>query len=51
MLYAHKKQVEKVVLIGSDELEQKVFILKDMTTGKQTTYKTADLLSILRKGD
>lgn len=51
MLYAHKKQVEKVVLIGSDELEQKVFILKDMTTGKQTTHKIADLLTILRKGN
>lgn len=51
MQYAHKKQLEKVVLIGSDELDQEVFVFKDMQTGKQTTHKMGNLLSVFQKAD
>jgi len=46
MLYAHKKGVAFVVLIGSEELEQNQFVVKNMQSGEQSTHAMADLLSV-----
>jgi len=45
--YANQKGIQKVVLIGEEEIKQKTFILKDMKLGNQTTHPLADLISIL----
>ncbi|MDA9015573.1 histidine--tRNA ligase [Flavobacteriaceae bacterium] len=47
LAYANDKKIAKVILIGSEELEQKQFVLKDMDTGNQTTYSLKKLLSLL----
>ena len=43
MTYANKRNVAKVVMIGSKELEEQTFVLKDMQTGKQTTHSLSVL--------
>ena len=37
---------KKVVLIGSTENRKKVFELKDMDSGKQTTYSLSKLINL-----
>lgn len=45
--YANQKGIQKVVLIGEEEVIQKTFILKDMKEGTQTSHPLSDLISIL----
>ena len=45
--YANSLGIQKVVLIGSEELNQKSFILKNMKSGEQTTHSLSDLVNIL----
>ena len=45
--YADSKQIAKVILIGSEELEQNQFVVKDMVSGEQTTHPIASLIQLL----
>ena len=45
--YANSKKIKNVVLIGSEELKQQKFILKNMESGSQETYPLSELISIL----
>ena len=45
--YANSLGIQKVVLIGSEELNQKSFILKNMKSGEQTTHSLSNLVNIL----
>ena len=45
--YANSKKIEKVVLIGSEELKQQNFVIKNMESGLQETYPISELISIL----
>lgn len=45
--YANQKGIQRVVLIGEEEVIQKTFILKDMKEGTQTSHPLSDLISIL----
>ena len=45
--YANSKKIEKVVLIGSEELKQQNFVIKNMKSGLQETYPLTELISIL----
>ena len=47
LAYAHAKKMTKVVLIGSEELENKQFVLKNMESGEQETHPLTDLAKIL----
>ncbi len=42
--YANKRLIDKVVLIGSQEIENEIYILKEMSTGKQRELKRIELL-------
>lgn len=44
--YANEKQISKVVLIGSEELEKKEFIYKNMISGTQTSHPLSELDSL-----
>ena len=44
--YADNKNITNVVLIGSEELKQKVFVLKDMKKGTQTTHSLTDMIRL-----
>ena len=48
MLYANKKKTQKVVLIGSDELEQNIFVLKNMEKGEQQSHPFSNLIEIFK---
>ena len=45
MEYANRRQIPYVAIIGSNELEQGVVTLKNMTTGEQNTVAIADIVS------
>lgn len=47
LAYANEKKIPKVVLIGSEELEQRQFNLKDMNTGEQKSHSLSDLIQLL----
>jgi len=47
LAYANSKNINKVVLMGSEELKQNNFVLKDMTSGTQETYPVEELLKRL----
>jgi histidyl-tRNA synthetase len=47
LAYANAKKMTKVVLIGSQELENKQFVLKNMDSGKQSAHSLSDLVKIL----
>ena len=47
--YADKKQIPYVVIIGSDELSQGSFSLKNLSTGDQQPVDLETLISTLRK--
>ncbi|NND14699.1 MAG: histidine--tRNA ligase [Eudoraea sp.] len=47
MKYANNRQVPYVVLIGEEELNQGVFVVKDMVKGTQKTYQLQDPDSFL----
>ena len=45
--YANTKQIQKVILIGPEELAEKIFVLKDMETGIQSTHPLTDMVPLL----
>jgi histidyl-tRNA synthetase len=45
--YANQKGIQKVVLIGEEEVKANTFILKDMKLGTQTSHSLSDLLKVL----
>ena len=47
LAYANAKQIQKVVLIGSEEIAQKSFVLKDMESGTQQTHPLSELIQRL----
>lgn len=48
MEYANRKGIPCVIIIGSQELEERAATLKDMTTGEQTKVPFAELTAKLR---
>ena len=48
MTYANNREIEYVVLAGSEEIEQELFTLKNMITGKQQKSSKSDLIKILK---
>jgi histidyl-tRNA synthetase len=46
---ANKQQAKIVLLLGEDELEKKIFTVKDMKAGVQTTVPFSDIISYLKK--
>jgi len=47
LAYANAKNINRVVLIGSEELKQNCFVLKDMSKGTQETYPVKELVERL----
>ena len=47
LAYANAKKMTKVVLIGTEELENKQFVLKNMDSGEQSAHSLSDLVKIL----
>lgn len=45
--YADKRNVPYVILLGAKELEENCYILKDMASGEQTTFKINDIPAFL----
>ena len=43
LAYANSRGIKKVILMGSNEIKEKVFELKDMESGKQTTHPLTQL--------
>ncbi len=43
MNYANRRKVPKVVMIGSDELVNNTFVLKNMATGEQATHTIGEI--------
>ena len=43
--YANKRGVPFVVIVGEEEIKAERYVLKDMTTGEQSSYKLDDLIS------
>ena len=46
LAYANSKGIKSVILMGSNEIRKKVFELKDMDSGKQTTYSLSKLINL-----
>lgn len=47
MNYANKREIEFVVLVGSQEVEKEEYTLKNMISGEQTKYSLQELIGIL----
>ena len=47
LAYANDKKIARVILIGSQEIEKKEFVIKDMDTGIQISHPVKELLSHL----
>ena len=47
--YADNRNVPYVILIGAQELEEDIFVVKDMTKGSQKTYKIEDVAVFLKE--
>lgn len=45
--YANQKNIPLVVLLGSEEIERKEFVIKDMRSGEQSTHALTDLASVI----
>lgn len=43
MKYANKREVPWVILLGEKELEEKIFVVKDMEAGQQTSYSLSEV--------
>ena len=48
MNYANKREIEFVVMVGSNELENKTYTLKNMNSGEQATYTLVELLETVQ---
>ena len=46
LAYANSKGIKKVILMGSNEIKEKVFELKDMDSGNQTKYPLSKLTDL-----
>ena len=46
LAYANSKGIKKVILMGSNEIKEKVFELKDMESGNQTKYPLSKLTDL-----
>jgi histidyl-tRNA synthetase len=44
--YAEKKQIPFIIIIGSKELEEKAFMIKDLRSGEQRSIPFADISSL-----
>ena len=47
MNYANKREIEFVVIVGSREIENKEFTLKNMVSGEQTNCSLSELVDKL----
>ncbi|MGY5356063.1 histidine--tRNA ligase [Wenyingzhuangia sp. IMCC45467] len=47
MMYANKRSIPYVVLVGSKEIEEGTYTLKNMSTGEQLVYKLNELLQVV----
>jgi histidyl-tRNA synthetase len=47
MNYANKREIEFVVIVGSQEVENNVFTLKNMISGEQSTCNLSELIKTL----
>lgn len=47
--YANAKEIPFIILVGSEEFENKSFILKDMESGNQTSHSLAEFEEIILK--
>ena len=45
--YANKREIEFVVIVGSDELKNNTYTLKNMNSGEQSTYTLKELLETI----
>ena len=48
MNYANKREIEFVVLVGSQEIENKEYTLKNMISGEQIKCSLSELISQLK---
>jgi len=48
MSYANKKNIPYVLMAGSQEIEEKKYGLKNMTTGEQTRLSIEDIIDLLK---
>ncbi len=48
MIYANKREIQFVVLVGSQEIENKEFTLKNMVSGEQTKCSLLELVAKLK---
>ena len=48
MTYAHSKHIPFVLMVGSQEIEQNKFTLKDMSSGEQKDYSRGELAKALK---
>lgn len=46
---ADRLNAKKVAILGEDELEQGIIILKDMETGEQESYTFSEIVNVLKK--
>ncbi|MDD9139486.1 MAG: histidine--tRNA ligase [Candidatus Cardinium sp.] len=49
LVYAHKKKIPFVILLGEQELATDSYTLKNMQTGLQMNYSWPDLMQVLQK--
>lgn len=47
--YADKREIPFVVIVGSQEMEQEVFTLKNMISGEQTSFSLSALINEINK--
>lgn len=47
--YADKKNIPYVIMIGKNELESKVFLLKDLKKREQSSHSINEILSVINK--
>ena len=47
--YANKKDISYVVFLGENEIENKKFTLKNMTSGEQEQHPIDNMLRVLEK--
>lgn len=46
--YAHQRSIPYVVMLGSEEIQKEVFVLKDMVSGDQKEYPIATMQKVIR---
>ena len=45
--YAHQRSIPYVVILGSEEMQKEIFVLKNMVSGEQKEYPLANMLEVL----